>query len=93
MIGLTLLAISIGFLLGFVQYRVTVLLPAFFVLLIAVGLFPVIIGLDGWRTSFAGILGTVGLQVGYLLAVLGRVVRQNMTVRTKSSAFGMSRFI
>ena len=97
MIGFMLLAASVGFLLGFAQFRVTVLLPAFFVLLISVGLFSVTANLDGWQTALAAILGTVVLQVGYFAAVLERFVRQNntlnaKTLRTKSSAFGLSRF-
>jgi hypothetical protein len=97
MIGFMLLAASVGFLLGFAQFRVTVLLPAFFVLLISAGLFSATANLDGWQTALAAILGTVVLQVGYFAAVLERFVRQNntlkaKTLRTKSSAFGLSRF-
>jgi RsiW-degrading membrane proteinase PrsW (M82 family) len=97
MIGFMLLAASVGFLLGFAQFRVTVLLPAFFVLLISVWLFSATANLDGWQTSFAATLGTVVLQVGYFAAVLEKFVRQNdtlkaKTLRAKSSAFGLSRF-
>jgi RsiW-degrading membrane proteinase PrsW (M82 family) len=98
MIGFMLLAASAGFLLGFAQLRVSVLLPAFFVVLISVGLFSATANLDGWQTSLAAILGTAGLQVGYFVAVLERFVRQNNTLkadnalRAKSSAFGLSRF-
>ena len=98
MIGFVLLAASVGFLLGFAQFRVTVLLPAFFVLLISVGLFSATANLDGWQTSLAAILGTAGLQVGYFVAVLERFARQNGTLKAnsalkaKSSAFGLSRF-
>jgi hypothetical protein len=98
MIGFMLLAAGVGFLLGFAHFRFTVLLPAFFVLWISVWLFSVTTSLDGWQTSFAGILGTVGLQVGYFVAVLDRFVRQNNTLKAetlkaKSSAFGLSRFL
>jgi membrane protein implicated in regulation of membrane protease activity len=93
MIGFMLLAASVGFLLGFAQLRATVLLPAFFVLLISVGLFSVTANLDGWQTLFAAILGTVGLQVGYFVAVLERFLRQDNTLKAKSSAFGLSRFL
>jgi RsiW-degrading membrane proteinase PrsW (M82 family) len=98
MIGFMLLAASAGFLLGFAQLRVSVLLPAFFVLLISVGLFSATANLDGWQTSLAAILGTAGLQVGYFVAVIERFVRQNNTLKAdntlkaKSSAFGLSRF-
>lgn len=107
MIGFVLLAASVGFLLGFAQFRVTVVLPALFGLLISVWLFAAMANLDGWQTSFAAMLGTVGLQVGYFAAVLERFVRQNNTVKAesskaeslndgslkdKSSAFGLSRF-
>lgn len=98
MIGFMLLAASAGFLLGFAQLRVSVLLPAFFVLLISAGLFSVTANLDGWQTSLAAILGTAGLQVGYFVALLERFVRQNSTLKAnntmkaKSSAFGLSRF-
>lgn len=107
MIGFVLLAASVGFLLGFAQFRVTVVLPALFGLLISVWLFAATANLDGWQTSFAAMLGTVGLQVGYFAAVLERFVRQNNTVKAesskaeslndgslkdKSSAFGLSRF-
>jgi hypothetical protein len=98
MIGFMLLVASAGFLLGFAQLRVSVLLPAFFVLVISVGLFSVTANLDGWQTSLAAILGTAGLQVGYFVAVLERFVRQNNTLKAdntlkaKSSAFGLSRF-
>jgi hypothetical protein len=93
MIGFMLLAASVGFLLGFARFRVSVLLPAFFVLLISVWLFSVTANLDGWQASFAAILGTVGLQVGYFGAVLERFVRQNNTLKAKPSAFGLSRFL
>jgi hypothetical protein len=98
MIGFILLAAGAGFLLGFAQLRVSVLLPAFFVLVISVGLFSVTANLDGWQTSLAAILGTAGLQVGYFVAALERFVRQNNTLKAgnilkaKSSAFGLSRF-
>jgi hypothetical protein len=98
MIGFMLLAAGAGFLLGFAQLRVSVLLPAFFVLVISVGLFSVTANLDGWQTSLAAILGTAGLQVGYFVALLERFVRQNNTLKAdntlkaKSSAFGLSRF-
>jgi len=93
MIGFALLAASIGFLLGFARFRVLVLLPAFLVLLISLVLFSVTADLGGWRTAYAGILGTIGLQAGYLLAVLERAVRQNNVASAKSSSFGLSRFI
>jgi hypothetical protein len=98
MIGFMLLVASAGFLLGCAQLRVSVLLPAFFVLVISVGLFSVTANLDGRQTSLAAILGTAGLQVGYFVAVLERFVRQNNTLKAdntlkaKSSAFGLSRF-
>ena len=93
MIGFVLLAASVGFLLGFAQFRVTVVLPALFGLLISVWLFSVTANLDGWQASFAAILGTVALQVGYFAAALERLVRQNNTLRAKSSTFGLSRFL
>jgi hypothetical protein len=93
MIAFALFAASIGFLLGCAQLRVIVLLPAVVVLLISVWLFSEATDLGGWRAAFAGILGTAGLQVGYLLAVLERFVRQDGATNTKSSTFGLSRFI
>jgi hypothetical protein len=96
MIGFVLLAASIDLLLGFAQFRVTVLLPAFFVLLISGGLFSATANLDGCQTALAAILGTVVLEVGYFAAVLERFVRQNNTLKAKTmrtkSAFGLSRF-
>jgi hypothetical protein len=94
MIGLTLLATSIGLLLGFFRYKVTVMLPALFVLLIAVAVFAVVAGLGGWETSVAGILATVGLQLGYAVAVLRSAVRHpgTVAVQNKPSVFGISRF-
>jgi hypothetical protein len=98
MIGFILLAAGAGFLLGFARFRAGVMLPASFVLLIFLWLFSVTADLDGWQTSLAGILGAVGLQVGYFVAVLDRFVRQDDTLRAetmkaKSSAVGMSRFL
>jgi hypothetical protein len=93
MIGFALFAATIGFLLGCARLRVIVLLPAVAVLLISIWLFSGAVDLDGRPAAFAGILGTVGLQAGYFLAVLERFVRQDGGTKTGSSAFGLSRFI
>jgi hypothetical protein len=92
-IGFAIIAASVGFLLGCAQLRVIVLLPAVIVLLISIWLFSGPVDLGGRPAALAGILGTVGLQAGYLLAVLERFVRQDGATNTKSSAFGLSRFI
>jgi hypothetical protein len=93
MIGFIILAASVGFLLGCARLRVIVLLPAVVVLLISIWLFSGSVDLGGWPAASAGILGTVGLQAGYCLAVLERFVRQNRATNTKPSTFGLSRFI
>lgn len=94
MIALELLATSIGFLLGLAPQRVSVVLTACFVVLIATGFFSVATSLGGWQMTVTGILGIVGLQVGYLAAIFGKAISKDRAVdRTKRFAFGISRFI
>jgi hypothetical protein len=93
MMGFALLAAGIGFLVSFAQFRAMVLLPSFCILSISLVVFSVTTHLSGWQAASAGIMGTVGLEVGYFLAILERVVRQNSVARAKSSSVSLSRFI
>lgn len=96
MITLGLLATSIGCLLGLAPQRVSVLLPAGFIVLIATSFFSVATDLDGWQMAATGILGIVGLQTGYLAAVFGKSLSNNETAAHRAkpfAAFGISRFV
>ena len=89
MTGFILLAASVGFLLGFMSFRVFVLIPA--LLLIGLGVW---IGTDGnvWQQLLTGILDGGALQVGYFVALVERHVRKSFALPAKSSALSSSRF-